>query len=367
MHEPDESPLTSAGPDEFERAIRRSWTRTWSIAASIASVLAVIALVVALQTDHQRSSAATHPIPQGVVAWINKPAPNTYYPHAADVAASPSSNTPARTTAPPCAATNLRTTFGPTGGISGHWSIIVTARNAGHAACALTGGVKVTATQSGLPDVTATRSRVFDTGPPASSVAPGADALLGVDAPRYCDAHPGGDSQLPIYRHLRIDLPGNGGSTAIALPGGVGLGCGLETTAFWTERPPTIEPPDLLDDVKIRLQLPPSVPAGSTFSYVVALSNPTSEPILLTPCPGYLQAATATVDSFIYVKQAYALNCTPIGSLRPGQTARFGMRMTVPPGTPPGRLVVRWAIMGPLPHAISSAIIEITAHSEGHS
>jgi hypothetical protein len=89
------------------------------------------------------------------------------------------------------------------------------------------------------------------------------------------------------------------------------------------------------------LQLPASVQSGAVLGYIVSLTNPTSGQVALTPCPAYLQAASASV------KDIETLNCTPShGALGAHRMARFEMRLNVPADTPPGLLAVKWVLLG---------------------
>lgn len=358
---------------DLEQAFRRRRNLRWSTTASVGAVLAVVVVVMAVQraSTHRTPPAPEQRTPAGLVPWIGAVAPDplSYRPHTAPTTGTSSSaSSPATSTL--CAASALTPIVGRGGGISQHWSVVVSVRNTGGRPCALPGPVKVVATQPGLPDVTATKSGVWGRpGPPARYLAPHAEALLGVDSPGYCASYPAGGatSRGPVYHHVRLELPG-GGSITVGVNPGVGLRCGLEATDFWTREPAPADPSDPLEYLRVTLQPPQSVRAGAEFSYVVSLLNPSGQAIRLTPCPGYLQFARSAASSSVYVKQSYALNCAPVANLRPAQTARFEMRMTLPAELPPGKLLIGWSLVGPRPNALTAtATTTITPAPANHS
>jgi hypothetical protein len=115
---------------------------------------------------------------------------------------------------------------------------------------------------------------------------PGNITLLGLETDTYCPARHGGGPLGPAYHDLDITLP-DAGSVAMTVPrsGGFDVTCGLRLTRFFVpELVPRI-PHDPLSKLRVTLEIPTTVPAGSTLVYVTVLTNPTSQPISLPDAP----------------------------------------------------------------------------------
>lgn len=80
--------------------------------------------------------------------------------------------------------------------------------------------------------------------------------------------------------------------------------------------------------LRLHLEAPPEAAEGTTLHFVVAITNPTSRPVRLDPCPAY----RATLYDPGEIRERYRLNCEPIGGvIGPGRTERFAMELPVPP------------------------------------
>jgi hypothetical protein len=84
---------------------------------------------------------------------------------------------------------------------------------------------------------------------------------------------------------------------------------------------------------------PPSfvVRPGSWLSYTVALTNRSSHAFRFGPaCPNYTEGFAR--------QQAYVLNCRPVGSIGPGKSVRFAMRLRVPRHLDPSGPAFNWTL-----------------------
>jgi len=120
----------------------------------------------------------------------------------------------------------------------------------------------------------------------------------------------------------------------------------VAVSAFQQWPAPEASPtPNPLDSLTIRLDVPPSVTAGSVLGYTVTLQNTGSQPFAFpTDCPVYLEWASDSTRGV--AKEPHILNCRPVGTIAPGQSVRFAMQIPVPSGTQPGPYDLRWQFVG---------------------
>jgi hypothetical protein len=230
------------------------------------------------------------------------------------------------------------------------------------------------ATEPGAPDVRGTDGSFFPS-PRAGNISPGRTAFLVVETDTECGALPGGGTVGPTYHHLAVTLPG-GGTVPVDMRDGLRPGpCGLHIGRFHVEQPTPPEPKDPLRDIRVSLRLPRTIVRGSTLVYGVRLTNPTSHPASLDPCPAYvetlaqIQGATRmgglpdsaqAASGTDYSKASYALNCAPVGSIPAHGSVWFAMRLDVPVHEPAGRYGVGWSLAGAqLLHAHASGTITV--------
>jgi len=293
-----------------------------------------------------RSSPAATVDTDRIIPWIDSPAP--------PLQPTTPSPTPTRPTdARPCAAAEVSTSFTEPNGAGGHKIVYAMFRNVSDSICVLTGYPHVTATGVGLPDVVATDGSFFPS-PGSANVAPGQDTWLGLETDSYCAKSPGGGDSGPVYSTVTVDLPVGG--TVMLQGHAFGLTCGLRLTPFFVPLPVESPAPDPIGELTAALEIPPTVAAGTTLSYVVRLTNPTEQAISLQPCPGYIQHTPATPT----VKQTYALNCTPAAMIGAHATVRFEMRMHLPDATAPGKLPLYWALIEPGESSNATAQLTVT-------
>lgn len=112
------------------------------------------------------------------------------------------------------------------------------------------------------------------------------------------------------------------------------------------------EPESPLAGLTAEIRAPATVVPGSTFRYLVHLTNRTAKAVALDPCPGYAEGFKAPHGG----GAAYLLNCSEVTSIGPGQTVVYEIYLEVPeefgPETnPERRALLTWGILGGGPGA----------------
>jgi uncharacterized protein DUF4232 len=98
--------------------------------------------------------------------------------------------------------------------------------------------------------------------------------------------------------------------------------------------------------LRIALEVPSSVAAGTLLHYTVRLGNDGAEPVRFgADCPPYMQWAANRTTAF--AKDAYLLNCRPAPEIPPGKAMSFAMQVAVPASTKPGDYELFWNFIGP--------------------
>jgi hypothetical protein len=92
--------------------------------------------------------------------------------------------------------------------------------------------------------------------------------------------------------------------------------------------------------LRASLSAPASVSGGSTLAYMVILSNLTSGAIAFGSCPSYTESLGGAARTL-------ELNCAQVGSLAPGQSAAFEMKIGVPRSIGPGSAKLSWQLEVP--------------------
>jgi hypothetical protein len=311
----------------------RSRPAGWFPATARRAALALSAAFAAVSCGTTTFGSGGAGQPRAVVPWVNRPG-RIIWPRAL-----PRHFIPA--TARPCTAADLRVFPAGGNGATGHSEFTFGLRNIGATTCLLKGYPRVVATEPGHKRVIATDGGYLVGRERAGNMRPGAVTWLNLETNRDCPAHnpPSGGSPMLVYHAVTVSVPGGG---KVVLHQGFDVLCGLFTGQFGVTEPPQryINPP--WTRVRVALELPASVTAGTVLHYVVDLINPTSTPMRLSPCLGYSQGIAVAGKSILQ------LNCAGVpGRLIPGRrTVRFAMRITVPAGTPTGPTWVGWTIAG---------------------
>jgi hypothetical protein len=181
----------------------------------------------------------------------------------------------------------------------------------------------------------------------SADIAPGDPGYLDLGTGSACGT--GADQmKSTTYRELAFMMPDGGmlGSHLTFSAGSCGVivdQLGLPLTA---EGQPS---PGPLAGLTARLDAPSSVAAGSVLRYVVTVSNPTAQPIALSPCPAYTEWSSAlmTLESKEPPGLTYQLNCDTVTSIPPGASVRYAMELVIPPTAPVGTGKFGWHLDEP--------------------
>jgi len=239
-------------------------------------------------------------------------------------------------------------------GAGGHAVRYVRFRNTSTSTCVLEGYPRVIASEPGRPSVAGTDGSFFPNFSTAN-MRPGQDTYLGVETDTYCAARPGGGPAGPLYHRLDVTLPGGGTVTVDDPAKGFDVFCGLHLTSFFVQQPEPSPVHDPLSDLTVSLEVPPTVAAGATLVYVADLTNPTDQSVSLARCPGYVEAASGPTP----IKEAYGLNCAPVGAIAAHDTVRFAMRLHVPDQAAAGPTTFHWSMAAPF-SVTSQATVTVT-------
>lgn len=101
----------------------------------------------------------------------------------------------------------------------------------------------------------------------------------------------------------------------------------LEIGGSWPTAPQSIA----AEDLRVRLETPATVTAGSTLHYAIDLYNPTSSAILLLPCPTYQESLSSGSGRVV---EEHVLNCAGVRQVPAGGQVRFEMELAVPASLP---------------------------------
>jgi hypothetical protein len=254
--------------------------------------------------------------------------------------------------APACAASQLAATLslqGATGSLAGG----ITITNRSSQPCALVGRPKLSfagATSKWRETRWHGGANIpFDPlAPPLGSLralAPGRHVSVGIWWSNWCGAgsRPNGDSGQPPAAMV-LAAPGggqirlhNGLNPLLGAPACYASPSTLSTTRFTPFVPQG--PPSSALPLKARIVSGPAIVlngkhigepslearAGSWLSYTVVLTNPSRHTFTFgRTCPAYAEGIGAVQN------QAYILNCHVVGSIGPGRSVRFAMRVRVP-------------------------------------
>lgn len=259
----------------------------------------------------------------GVIPWV---AASTVTPAPSDP-----SPLPRAADARPCQSADVTAHLAGDGAAAGTEITLLRLRNVSNSTCVLKGFPVLTATERGLPDVTAEPNP--SPGTSTANMTPGQATLLALQWTVMCPAgRGGGGSGGSLYHTLRVALPG-GGVLEVSDDTGWDLTCGLWTGPFYVPEP---APPNPYAPLRASLEQPTSVAAGTTLSYVVELTNTSDEPIGLTPCPAYIQLAGASGPD------VERLNCDPVGAIDAHQSVRFEMKLAIPADAARGPAKLAW-------------------------
>lgn len=340
----DPTLVIASHPEAGPARPRRLPVRLVVLAPAAAAALVVAALVLVSwgDQDGQRvvagSRTTTTEASERIAPWIDAPAPPP-------VPTTTTTTTLPIVTAPPCQAGDLTVVDVEVGGAMSKTSNGIRFRNAGRVACSVSGYPRgLSGTLAGRHVRIHTEQGTFFPDPRPGDLAPGDDGIVVVQTATAC---PEFDWDGPLYRDLSVEVPGGGSLPvpAVELNGSCGVRVGplglADAPRLGEEPPPPPPPPGSLASLAVRVETPSSVPAGEELRFVVTLSNPTSVPVELHPCPGYLAGFYPAGEK---IEERRALNCAPVGSIPPSGKVRFEMRLRVPRQAEPGLGKLIWGM-----------------------
>jgi hypothetical protein len=152
------------------------------------------------------------------------------------------------------------------------------------------------------------------------------------------------DCTQPVASTLVIGLPEGGGSFLMPYPTGAATnpmcqGDGSSREAIF--RGPLTAAGSLWPyiDVEVEVNAPRQAKAGSRLMYFVTVTNQSPHAYDLKPCPDYGQYILKSLVS------TYQLNCKPVGSLAPGKSVTFEMRVDISASAATGASEIAWCLI----------------------
>ena len=163
------------------------------------------------------------------------------------------------------------------------------------------------------------------------------------------DGCPVGSATTVHIAVAKITLPAGGVPLTIRMPADPGTYvCGGLGVGKFDGPAPSIEEPPLLPLPAISLKVPSTVHAGGELIYQVTLTNGTSAGIdLIDNCPNFGQElfpGNLNGSPPRGVKPLYQLNCKPAGTIEPGVSLTFEIRLAIPRDSGPGTYTVFFAL-----------------------
>ena len=267
------------------------------------------------------------------VPWLNQPAAEK----AGALAA-------ATTGVHPCAGADLRIAAGVAGAYRGQATQEIRLTNIGTSACHLIGfpNVQLLPTNEAPQTVAAS-----DAAPQLMNervdLAPGDEVMLLVGTPGVCEA--ANKPQRKVSKRVQLALPGGG----LKVLDGVHIDtlCGRATVVQF--QPVRSEASGSLSkaanayaQLTGSLSAPDEATRGGTLQYTVILSNPTGNPISLSPCPAYTQSLYADGKA---ADSTWRLNCGAAGAqIGANASVSFEMRAQMPTDLAVGSMKLSWKL-----------------------
>jgi hypothetical protein len=278
-------------------------------------------------------SSTAHSAP--VVPWVNQPATEK-------APAAPAQARGAR----PCSSSDLQITAGPAGAYRGQATQEIRLTNIGADACHLVG---FPATQllpaAGSPQTVGAHENAQHLASERVDLAPGEEVVMLIGTPGACDAATG--PQRKVNKRVQLALPGGG----MKVLEGVHIDtlCGraavlkfhpVHNEATASARAAKAGPS--LSQLTGTISAPDEQNRGGTLNYTVTLSNPTSSPIALSPCPAYTQSVYTESKT---VSSTLRLNCAAANAqIPPNAAVSFEIQAQVPADLPAGGAKLNWKL-----------------------
>lgn len=316
-----------------EQPARRAVLVPLLAAAAVIGIVGGAGVVVTGLGRDEQVVPAGHP---SLVPWADLPAVPEARPSPL-----PAPSTPA---VRPCRVTDLSARYGGLEGATGSSMQWIVLSNVGPGACRLEGTLdRLTGVQRSvrrqIPLVQ--RPQLGNLVP--AVLDPGTAGSVELTWYGRCDEQ--GMPKQPPYTRLVLtllggDLPVRTDLAGSGIAAGMDLGClprGAAVSVGPLGNPPPEPryPHDPRADLTVAVDLPDAVEAGAVLHYVLRLTNPTSAPIRLEPCPAFVQSVASA-------KKANQLNCAAAHDVPAGGTESFAMELPVPSGSQPGPARLNW-------------------------
>ena len=225
-----------------------------------------------------------------------------------------------------CRADQLAVSLGRGGVYALDWETVVVLTNVSSSRCSLSGyptsliGVHSDGVQQPLAQAHGTQSDEGYAWP--ANLLPGQSGGLGIVGNGGCQAAQQ-NFQEPAteYAGEIIGLPG-GGSVRASAP--LNAICGVAVTRLGAPAPPA--PTGTYPGLSAHADLPSQVVAGTVLAYTVTLTNNTSRPMSLSPCPVYQEIINVGHPA----QYTYRLNCTIVHAVPANGSVTYAMEIPVP-------------------------------------
>ncbi len=178
----------------------------------------------------------------------------------------------------------------------------------------------------------------------ASDVAPGDSGYLELNEGHECTAAEGNGYHTRPAMRLIVGLS-TGGELVVGPPPleTYEFPCPpVEVSSLGVPAPAPTYAPSPYEGVVASLEIPSRVGQGRVLRYVVTVTDRTSHPIALAPCPNYNEAIYPE-SGRPYAQMHYDLNCSAVSRLHPGRPVRFAMALPVPSDFPVGPVQLGWS------------------------
>ncbi len=179
---------------------------------------------------------------------------------------------------------------------------------------------------------------------------PNQTVYIGFGSPLQC---PNVNPQKPMLaQSVQVTFPGSGSLTVSGL--GLDTQCGAPTVLVF-EAVAVETPSSSLGALRAVGDAPATATRGSTFTYTVTLTNPTTVAIALSPCPSYTEGMSDNAGD--QDKATWLLNCQAAPQVPAGSSLTFAMQYTVPSSFPAGEVKWLWTLQVPDGPAVGGAVI----------
>lgn len=258
---------------------------------------------------------------------------------------------------PPCRASQLRPTFGTSGGAASQSKYVVPLTNTG-ARCELGGYPSLVGVKNGAEVPLMVQHGTWFGDLSQSAIGTGAQGQLWLATASACPALNTGNQRLDLANASGNTYPG----VVITLPGGHGsltvngatldVACGLSESQLGLP-PSGAALPGTPDNLTVSAALPNGAPehvATGVLHYSVRLFNGMTHAIPRLTCPDYrvtLTALSGTAEkpTRVLVREVKPLSCAHAFPIAPGATERLSLALRLPVVSSPTTVRFQWLIV----------------------